>query len=385
MKPPAGNPMQGKVIFANQLRGVAVLIVVSVHYTVVYQLMRPMLSWVVAAPQVEGPVPAFISWVFPWWLDIGAFSVSLFFLVSGFVVPFSLAGTTGGRFLLARGLRIFPTYWVALLIEWSVVYAASLYWGRPIVFDRQTFLDNALLVHSTIGVGGVDLVNWTLAIEVKFYLLAAVIRPLLLRHLVWPLLLYAAGAVALNAAQGHGLIQLPPQLVAESMYLVFVLPGTLFSYHFRGAIRTSVLVGGCLLLLALGNACWALGPFPEQFPIKTLNYAYGLAAFAAAYAARRAFRPLALLDFFADISYPLYLVHSLPGFSCMTYLILVWQVPYGIAAITAFLLSVATAWVLHVSIERVSIDAGHRLTRGTAARPVLRQARRPYSAGGTSP
>lgn len=360
---PTALPRAGsdKVVFANQLRGLAALCVVLVHYTVVYQLMRPLVAFVIAAPPISGPVPALSAWIFPWWFDLGAFGVALFFLISGFVIPFSLDKNSRLTFLLARGLRIFPTYWLAVLIEWGIIYGFSRHWGRPIAFDRQAFLYNLALVHTTIGAGSVDLINWTLAIEVKFYLLMAILRPLIVRKRVWPLLLYPLGALALNVLQARGVIRLPAQLVAESMFVVFMLPGTLFHYHFCRALSTPRLVLGCAAILAMAMACWRFGPIAEQFPLKTLDYLYGFAVFAAAYTARGWFRRARLLDFLADISFPLYLVHSLVGYSVMTYLILAWRVPYAIAAPVAFGVAVLIAWTLHVSIERASIAAGRRL------------------------
>ena len=380
-QPAKSGQVSDKIVFANQLRGLAALCVVLVHYTVVYQYMRPLLSWVITAPPIEGPIPAFATWIYPWWFDLGAFGVALFFLISGFVIPFSLEKTSRLTFLLARGLRIFPTYWLALLIEWGTIYGFSRHWGKPIVFDRQTFLYNLALVHTTIGALGVDFVNWTLAIELKFYALMAILRPLIVRKMVWPLLAYSVAAMALNLLQSRSVIHLPTQLVAESMYVVFMLPGTLFHYHFTRALSTWRLLLGCGAILAMAAACWKLGPIADQFPLKTLNYFHAFGVFAAAYAARRWFRRTRLLDLFADISYPLYLIHSLVGFSVMSYLILAWRVPYAISALAAFGLVVLIAWALHVSIERASISAGHRLARalvsGTLPGPRLRGARLP--------
>jgi peptidoglycan/LPS O-acetylase OafA/YrhL len=380
---PLALPRAGsdKIVFANQLRGVAALCVVLVHYTVVYQLMRPVVAWVIAAPPIAVPVPALSAWIYPWWFDSGAFGVALFFLISGFVIPFSLDKNSRLTFLLARGLRIFPTYWLALLIEWGTIYGFSRYWGKPIAFDRQTFLYNILLIHTSIGALGVDLVNWTLTIEIKFYLLMAVLRPLIVRKVVWPLLLYPIGALALNILQARGVIHLPVLLISESMYVVFMLPGTLFHYHFCRALSTRRLVLGCGAILAMAAACWKFGPLADQFPLKTLNYFYGFGVFAMSYAARGWFRRAWLLDFFADISFPLYLVHSLVGYSVMSYLILARRVPYAIAAPAAFGVAVLIAWILHISIERASIAAGRRLAAARAPDALLglgiQQARSP--------
>ncbi len=52
----------------------------------------------------------------PWFMP-GPFGVALFFLISGLVIPFSFDRHRTGAFLLARLLRIYPTYLAALLIE----------------------------------------------------------------------------------------------------------------------------------------------------------------------------------------------------------------------------------------------------------------------------
>ena len=46
----------------------------------------------------------------------GHFGVALFFIISGFVIPFSVASTTRAGFAVARVLRIWPTYLAGLAI-----------------------------------------------------------------------------------------------------------------------------------------------------------------------------------------------------------------------------------------------------------------------------
>ena len=352
---------QDRVAFANQLRGLAALSVVLIHYTVVYQVMRPAVAWVVAAPPYEGPLSPAAAWLFPPWFDAGAFGVALFFLISGFVIPFSLAGTTPWRFLAARALRIYPTFWAALLLEWCAMAASGAYWGRPVVFGWQAFVLNGLLVNTLVGASSVDWVSWTLSIEVKFYILMALLRPAILAHRVWPLLVVAALAAGFTAAATGGV--LPAQLVSEAMYIVFMLAGTLFHYHFRSALSTAGLAVGCLALAGTAGLCWAIGPDAALWPNKPANYAYALVLFGAAYAARRRFRAAAVLDALAAISYPLYLVHSVLGFTLMSFVILALGVPYPLAAAGVFGVVCLVAAGLHSTIERASVQLGHRLRR----------------------
>ena len=275
------------------------------------------------------------------------------------MIPFSLGGTTRWRFLAARALRIYPTYWLGLLLQWSAVAASAAYWGRPIVFGWQTFLLNGLLINTMVGGLSVDLVSWTLCIELKFYILMALLRPAILRHLVWPLLLFAGLAVGFTAAMPRFL---PAQLVDEAMYLVFMLAGTLFHYHYRSALGTAGLAVWCCVLALAAGLCWAIGPDAALWPRKPANYAYALAVFGLAYALRGRFGRSALLDGLAAISYPLYLVHAVLGFTVMSFLTMALGMPYFAAAAIAFGLAVLASLFLHRTVERASVRAGHALT-----------------------
>lgn len=63
------------------------------------------------APTFVGVDPAFLR--MPWF---GGYSVPLFFAVSGFVLTHAARTATTGRFLAARFLRLYPGYWLAVLV-----------------------------------------------------------------------------------------------------------------------------------------------------------------------------------------------------------------------------------------------------------------------------
>lgn len=49
-------------------------------------------------------------------VDLGRFGVVLFFLISGFVVPFSIRGARPlQRFAISRFFRLYPALWLAVL------------------------------------------------------------------------------------------------------------------------------------------------------------------------------------------------------------------------------------------------------------------------------
>ncbi len=358
MKPGASAD---RLVFANQLRGAAALMVVLVHHTVVVQRLRVDVSWVVAAPPLDTPVAAVALWMQALPVDLGSLGIGLFFLISGFVIPFSLRGMTGGGFLLARAARILPTFWAALLIEYVVIAVSGAYWHRSPAYGWRSYAVNSLLVETLAGQQTVDWVSWTLSIEAKFYLLAALCRPLLLKGGLRLPLACAAGALALNAAVGRGWLPLTRELDSEAIYLVVILIGTLFHAHYVGRLSKRELAVGTAGMLVLMALCWRIGPLADETAARTLSLTAAVGVFAAAYQWRACFRPSRVLDGIAAISYPLYLVHAILGFTLMSFLMMAWRLSYAVAAIAAILTCVATATLLHRFVERPTMRWGRQV------------------------
>ena len=350
-----------RVIFADQLRGIAALLVVLSHMFNVYPFAQPMVSATVAAPQIELPLIWMNLAVTLPWINFGPFGVGLFFLVSGFVIPFSLRRHSRGTFVLARALRIYPTYWAALAVGCLMVAASARYWHRPLPFGWPGIWTNATLLHTLLGTPSIDLVNWSLVIELHFYLVAALARPWLLRGSLWPMLVAVAGSGALMAAQHAGLVDTPSFLELEAMSLPYMLIGTAVHYHFAGGLRT-----GALALVAAGLGAVFLGlyfisPATGGYVVVAESYSYALAVFLAAYTARGWLPDVAVLRFLARVSFPLYAVHFLAGLSVMTWLIAGPGLTYGMAGAVTLALLLLLAWVLHVGVERWTIRYGAAL------------------------
>lgn len=98
----------------------------------------------------------------------GYLGVSFFFMISGFVIPMSLKTSSVKKFLWARFLRLYPQYWVAVLLTSITVLGIS---GTQIPIG--TIVANLTMVHNYFGIQSIDGVYWSLFVELRFYLLVA--------------------------------------------------------------------------------------------------------------------------------------------------------------------------------------------------------------------
>ena len=374
--------MTPRLAFANQLRGLAVLSVLVSHLIGVFWLSQDFLQLATLAPAQGGPLPGIVTAITVEWFQPGPFGVGLFFLISGLVVPISLEKHAAPSFLAARALRIYPTYVVALAIELFALLAASSVWKRPLPYDYWTILANALLIQDLAGRPSVDLVNWTLTVEVRFYVVVALLAPWIRAGRLAAVFIPAVACCTLAAmiSQGAlGLVENPSLLHAVSGALPFlcvILTGVPFNFHVRQKLCTAGLFSSVAAMAGLVVFAWWFSVLRDQFSHVLINYAYALALFAIAYAARRFVLANRVLDGLAAISYPLYLVHALLGYLVMKSLILLAGFGYFAALAVAVLTVCSVAAFLHVVIEKPSIGWGRRLGGLSAARH-LEAARNP--------
>ena len=95
----------------------------------------------------------------------GQLGVALFFIISGYVVPYSLAGAREygiSKFIISRIMRLYPAYWISLAAGvWLVVPNA----GNNVIFANLTMVQRFMGIEDVLGV------YWTLSVELVFYFL----------------------------------------------------------------------------------------------------------------------------------------------------------------------------------------------------------------------
>ncbi len=142
----------GRLVELDALRGIAAVVVMLFHYTTRYD-------------QLYGhETPTAFS--LPW----GHYGVNLFFMISGFVIFMTLHRISRPLdFIVSRFSRLFPAFWVAVVITWLLTNAMAL----P---DKEvgagTAFMNLFMIHGLLNIPHVDGVYWTLEIELLFYTMA---------------------------------------------------------------------------------------------------------------------------------------------------------------------------------------------------------------------
>lgn len=96
----------------------------------------------------------------------GFFGVDLFFVISGFVIPYSAAGRTATHFLISRFVRLYPAFIICMPVSFTIAYL----FGAPAI--KVTFAQlaaNLVILSPLFHQGFVDGVYWSIVCEIIFY------------------------------------------------------------------------------------------------------------------------------------------------------------------------------------------------------------------------
>lgn len=247
--------------------------------------------------------------------DFGRFGVVLFFLISGFVVPFSIKDDNKSdrpirRFAIGRFFRLYPAFWVSLLF----MYGYLVFTGNAP--ELKTVLANATMAANAFGQPWISGVYWTLFIELAFYLLIAV--AFIAGILRQPMLVLAAGLLLAVSTGGPFLLRLLGvnlPVVYIGLHLSFLFcglllrlgviekePGALWAALVLTIVQMSIIVSIGDFSLARNDTFFIVGKLPV------------IAAYVGAYSvfllALWTMRPHSnLLSSTGEISYSIYLFH----------------------------------------------------------------------------
>lgn len=285
----------------------------------------------------------------------GSLALLSFFVISGFVIPWSMS--RGGyrvsdfpRFFIRRLVRLEPPYLVALslVVALAVVYARVK--GHPFPPTPDWWpqvLSHLGYTTRLFGFDWLDDVYWTLAIEFQFYLLIGIALPLLSQSASLPR--WAATIVFVMI--GLSAFVLPIKVTVLTYTPIFALGIVVFQYR-SGLINWRML---WMTLVALTAFIWWMS---------SVKIAIVAGATAAVISTMdRGWAPLNKLGL---ISYSLYLFHATLGGAIINlgikqtdtaagrYLVLL------VAMTASVIMAIAVYWLVERPAQRLSVLLRYR-------------------------
>ena len=273
-----------RLLELDALRGIAALAVVLFHYFYHYN-------------NIYGHENIPVNWA-----RIGGLGVQLFFMVSGFVIFWTLNRVDRPLdFVVSRFSRLYPAYWCAILITFTTVLCFGLP-GREVSFVDA--VANILMFHEYLGIPHVDGVYWTLTVELTFYF--------------WMFVLYVSGnlnkveyffipLIVVSIAHSLGVFELPNAIgkIFFLKYISFFMAGICF-YKITHDDKTKLTLGVLFLSLISTIAIYSV----KHFIVFSLFYVI----FFLAVSGRMKALSIRPFVFLGSISYSLYLLHQNIGY-----------------------------------------------------------------------
>jgi peptidoglycan/LPS O-acetylase OafA/YrhL len=313
--------MKSRLIELDALRGIAAITVVIFHYLYRYN-------------ELYGHEGIYTNWAH--W---GEYGVQLFFMISGFVIYWTLNRINSPvDFIISRFSRLYPVYWFCALISLLFINTLGLP-GREI--EAVSAIWNILMFHGYLGIASIDGVYWTLAVELTFYF--------------WIFCFYLTGQLkraevflsvflVIAIIESLGFINLPIKLKNILMveHISFFIAGICF-YKIVNQLHNKWTYGILMLSLISTITTFSLKLF--------LLFLVFYAVFYIAITTKNRFLAYKPLLFLGGISYPLYLLHQNIGYIIINKLYMYGVNPY-LSILAALLVSIVLALIANTYVER---------------------------------
>ena len=302
--------------------------------------------------------------------------VNVFFVLSGFVIAFSMDGQTAnlryaGNFIVRRSLRLDPPYWAAMALmigyflllwptKWHDFYL--MYGGMRGVAANLFYLQNLSFVYPANSI--LD-VSWTLCLEVQFYLTYLLV--LVTGH-------YSRSLTVRRATETRrAVVVLSLTSVAVWSYVSWILQpsddftGRAWTFLLGVAVYGALTRGAPTIAVAVFLAALAVPFVWKQETEGIVTVATASVIFVSGLmgwmSTLLAYRPLLHLG---KISYCIYLMHMVIGMNILSLLSSAIDGSVAaawIALAMAIVLSLFGAELLHRRVEAPSNRLGQRLKR----------------------
>lgn len=285
-----------RIIFLDHLRIFAFISVLAGH-----KFYDQIVSW--GNDPTEHAASRLIAWLLLPLIQGGGAGVVVFFLISGYIITRVLQTEATLEFLIKRIFRIYPLYIVAVLIQYSPLFLA----GK--IPDIPNLIKQLLLIGDLFGTSyTLNGVEWTLRIEMLFYLYMAILHKLGFVHALKKYLPYI---FILTIGLLNFIAPIPSEEIWSKGYLTiyspFLLLGSVFLLYEMRQISLS------FFLFFIAIVFYHYFDLIEEFQPRWLNAYFSVIAvsiFTLCWSFKRYFVIATWGAVLSDMTYAVYLFHN---------------------------------------------------------------------------
>ncbi|MEZ5538853.1 MAG: acyltransferase [Pseudomonadales bacterium] len=280
----------------------------------------------------------------------GYLGVELFFMISGFVILMTAASGSLRGFVISRIVRLYPAFWVCCTITFLLTITIG---GARYTASIGQYLANMTMLSGFTKIPSIDGAYWSLFIEIRFYLLVAIV--LLVGKIHKAQTLTLAWLVLTIILEIKSTRTLRNFFITE--YSAFFIAGATFFFIWEKGLSNT--------RIAMIITSWALAVFKstDKLDVFEKHYATPISSYVVAGIVTLFFVLMALASLRRTgfigrhqwllagvLTYPLYLLHQNIGF--MVFNLAYPQVNAHILFWGMILVVIAIAYAVHFFIEK---------------------------------
>lgn len=283
--------------------------------------------------------------------------VTIFFIVTGYLMPVMMERYSSIQFLINRFFRIIP-----LLIVSMLIIALFVNYTQNIVFTLKSYIASVTLSYLFIGVVPIVGVLWTLIIEVIFYLITAIIGKFTFEKLI--LLQVIILSIIVFDSKYPNLYYLHLIVTNIKYILIIAIGSSIFLASKESSIlKKFIYISSSIVISYIGLYIFKLNyqDTSTYSNIGTLLLGTFIVLFAI-WGGKYITSLPKQLNIFSELVYPIYLIHVPFGLGMMIILREYFTSPY-LLTIISFIIVVIISYILHIYVEKIGIAYSKKLIK----------------------
>jgi peptidoglycan/LPS O-acetylase OafA/YrhL len=291
--------------------------------------------------------------------------VTLFFIITGYLMPMMLERYTRTGFLINRCARIFP-----VLVVGTAAIGLFLWISQGLTFSVSSYFGSWTLAYEVAQVAPVTSVLWSLVVEVIFYFGAFLLGRFTIHRLLFAQTILLA-AILIYVKFPGSLYAMLGARYASYMLLILIGSAIFLAEREKPWGRKAALVLSAILAAHIGFQLSGIAKANTSTygnlgtPLLAASLFIGFQYLAAT---KWLSKPPVLLTKLADLVYPIYILHASIGLATMA-VIRQWSPnPYSML-LAAVAVTLVLSALVHALVEKPGISVGRSLVRRLEGKP----------------